>query len=208
MTIVKAELNDELIFPAVTICNTNQYHRSRLPDDAPLQKLLYDLTHTLQEMFKFCWWGGRRIDCSEVFKREVTDVGVCYRFNGNTSDVLTTTTTGSRTGLRVILDIQQNFSFFSTTSKSGIKIDLRIFYDTLTVTKTEQIPELTVQGILADLGGHMGLFLGASILSVTELVEFVALFIMEWWKRRRQKKPKSSSPSQQQMTVMDNVAMS
>ncbi|XP_055958917.1 acid-sensing ion channel 4-A [Patella vulgata] len=419
MTIVKAEFNDELIFPAVTICNTNQYHRSRLPDDAPMLKLLYNLSefahigkylnftkddsnedpvfithhtgdylysfamaaaHTLKEMFYFCSWKGRQVNCSEVFKREVTDVGVCYRFNGNTSDVLTTTTTGSRSGLRVILDIQQNFSFFSTTSQSGIKvllneqnespnlsshglfvrpgtstalgvrkeeriglespykafgtsycyntraegfetplkrfanytytrstcqrncvldhmikqcecrhffspgeedfcsleqlehcyiptftdktmeevvhkciacpsrchtisyntqlssadfassftidymvdagltqdsdyirnnvIDLRIFYDTLTVTKTEQIPELTVQGILADLGGHMGLFLGASILSVTELAEFVALYIMEWWKRRRQKKPKSSSPSQQQMTVMDNVAMS
>ncbi|KAK6172390.1 hypothetical protein SNE40_016050 [Patella caerulea] len=396
VTIVKAEFHEELVFPAVTICNTNQYHRNRLPHDVPLLELLYNLSefahigkylsqirdtqnsgpseivdhsgdylysfamdaaHTMDEMFSYCTWQGRHINCSEVFEREVTDFGVCYRFNGNISDVLTTTTAGPGGGLRVMLDIQQIFSFFSATSQSGIKvllnepneapnlfnhglfvrpgtstalsfrkeesvglgspykafgtsycydtdaegfetpltrfanytytrttchrncvlnymahkckcrhffspgaeafcsveqfencylpaladkkmekvlkmctacpsrchtikyntqlssadfassfiidymvatnmmqdkeyirnnvIDLRIFYDTLTVTKTEQIPELTIQAIVADLGGHMGLFLGASLLSLTELVEFIALLVVEFFNRRR-----------------------
>ncbi|ESO83844.1 hypothetical protein LOTGIDRAFT_168888 [Lottia gigantea] len=311
----------------------------------------------LEELFLLCMWKGKKLDCQDVMERVITDVGVCYRFNGNISDPYIAGDTGPNHGLRVLLDIKQNNSFFSSTSQSGVKIlvnepdeapildnagwfvrpgtssnigirkeefiglkkpyksfgtsycldtqqdgfktplsrypdysytrstcrkecllkyfgekcncrhffvpgperycsiyefnecllpamrdseigkmmesckgcpstcqtvgyipnlssadfassfiidymvtsgllkdsqymsnnvvDLRIYFDSLTVTQIQQKPELTIQGILADLGGLMGMFLGASILSITELVEFLALVCLAGRNRRK-----------------------
>ncbi|KAK3770162.1 hypothetical protein RRG08_038674 [Elysia crispata] len=40
-TVTKITINDNLPFPAVTICNLNQYIRERLPDDPMIEKVLY-----------------------------------------------------------------------------------------------------------------------------------------------------------------------
>ena len=43
-TSVTVTPTDQLPFPAVTICNLNQYHHSRIPNDPNLRKLLYRLS--------------------------------------------------------------------------------------------------------------------------------------------------------------------
>ncbi|KAK3770161.1 hypothetical protein RRG08_038673 [Elysia crispata] len=40
-TVTKITINDNLPFPAVTICNLNQYIRERLPDDPMIETVLY-----------------------------------------------------------------------------------------------------------------------------------------------------------------------
>ncbi|VDH92961.1 acid-sensing ion channel 3 [Mytilus galloprovincialis] len=59
-------------------------------------------------------------------------------------------------------------------------VNLRIYYKNLQTTITEQKPKYENAGdIFSNVGGQMGLFLGASILTVIELGEFM-LFVM-WY---------------------------
>ena len=44
VTVVNAHMTASVPFPAVTICNLNQYHHSRIPNDPNLRKLLYRLS--------------------------------------------------------------------------------------------------------------------------------------------------------------------
>ncbi|KAJ8301858.1 hypothetical protein KUTeg_020845 [Tegillarca granosa] len=56
---------------------------------------------------------------------------------------------------------------------------LRVFYEQLITMTTRQVPVYSSWGqILANLGGQMGLLLGASILTVSEIFEFVFFLIM------------------------------
>ncbi|XP_071142008.1 acid-sensing ion channel 4-like [Mytilus edulis] len=65
---------------------------------------------------------------------------------------------------------------------------IRVFLKDFTTTVTEQIPKYDgVTSLLANLGGQMGLFLGASILTMTELLEFI-IFIMWSLIQRRSKR--------------------
>ncbi|CAC5424541.1 ASIC4 [Mytilus coruscus] len=72
---------------------------------------------------------------------------------------------------------------------------IRVFLKDFSTTVTEQVPKYVgVTSLLANLGGQMGLFLGASILTITELLEFI-IFIMWSLIQRRSKR-----------NVVENVA--
>ncbi|CAG2251857.1 unnamed protein product [Mytilus edulis] len=59
-------------------------------------------------------------------------------------------------------------------------ISLTLFYKNLKTTITEQKPKYeNVGDVFSNVGGQMGLFLGASILTITELCEFI-LFVI-WY---------------------------
>ncbi|KAK3770160.1 hypothetical protein RRG08_038672 [Elysia crispata] len=62
-------------------------------------------------------------------------------------------------------------------------VDVRVWYKTMNVFQVTQEPKLTRNSILATLGGQMGLFLGASILSITELLEVVLVLTFNRLKR-------------------------
>ncbi|KAK6173769.1 hypothetical protein SNE40_017170 [Patella caerulea] len=410
ITNTRLEFNNEMQFPAVTICNANQFRQHKIPSDdwkikdlifemsemsvlseyfkehfamnspkysfipepeAHLGKNLYkfalDAAHKLEDMFIVCLWGGVVVNCSKYFETVITDMGVCYTFNSNSSSPMTSYGSGSMSGLRVIVDIEQPEYYFSQISLAGIQvllhepgsaamltsngfvarpgsstavairkeridglskpykafgseycmtthepgfktplhrykdyiytrqtcamncltddyvkhcnccslfdkgeeeycsldtlrdcyipykavanisdilkkctcpsrcvkekytasmsvadfastftkdymvnngilknrsgsyisdnvIDLRIYYETLTVTVTEQRAEITIETILGDLGGQMGLFIGASVLSVVELVEFVTLLLIGWHNERQEKLKTKQTP--------------
>ncbi|XP_076078928.1 acid-sensing ion channel 4-A-like [Mytilus galloprovincialis] len=68
---------------------------------------------------------------------------------------------------------------------------IRIYLKDLSTTVTEQVPKYDgVASLLANLGGQMGLFLGASILTITELLEFI-IFIV-WTSIHRHAKGKNA----------------
>ncbi|KAK3094528.1 hypothetical protein FSP39_002914 [Pinctada imbricata] len=62
-------------------------------------------------------------------------------------------------------------------------IELNIFYESLTYQYVEQIPQFTIESIIGILGGQMGIFLGASLLTLSELVEFGILSLYVLLKR-------------------------
>ncbi|XP_069131731.1 acid-sensing ion channel 3-like [Argopecten irradians] len=54
-------------------------------------------------------------------------------------------------------------------------LEVRFFFDTLSFLNVEYLPEYSIETIIATLGGQMGIFLGASLLTLSELVEFVLM---------------------------------
>ncbi|KAL8564733.1 hypothetical protein ACOMHN_003579 [Nucella lapillus] len=47
---------------------------------------------------------------------------------------------------------------------------LKIFFDDLVSYEVSHVPQYTMDNILGTIGGQMGLFIGASLLSLAELV--------------------------------------
>ncbi|XP_067661276.1 acid-sensing ion channel 1C-like [Haliotis asinina] len=62
-------------------------------------------------------------------------------------------------------------------------LEIRIFYDSLIEQSTYQTAQYTTETIIGNLGGHMGICLGASILTFTELAEFILFLIVTTFKR-------------------------
>ncbi|XP_071088416.1 acid-sensing ion channel 1A-like [Haliotis cracherodii] len=65
---------------------------------------------------------------------------------------------------------------------------LRVFYDQMMITSITQQPQYTVASLFSNIGGQMGLCLGASILTVmeiTELLVFIILFLCDKCRGRK-----------------------
>ncbi|XP_076071955.1 acid-sensing ion channel 1A-like [Mytilus galloprovincialis] len=63
-----------------------------------------------------------------------------------------------------------------TDIKNNI-LEVRLYYDSLSYLLVESIPEYNTEDIVGILGGQMGIFLGASLLTLSELIEFVILSV-------------------------------
>ncbi|KAK7097713.1 hypothetical protein V1264_004649 [Littorina saxatilis] len=162
VTVVHAHTADTVPFPATTICNLNQFHSTRIPNDQRLRDLLYkmsdfaylhdyiaqpggltvstmetakvetgeelkafalDAAHRLSDMFKYCVFRTQKMPCEDLFNATLTDIGVCFTFNAN-QDIprFNSTDSGPVSGLRVILNIEQDFYYFSRHTQSGLKV--------------------------------------------------------------------------------------
>ncbi|XP_060064856.1 acid-sensing ion channel 1C-like [Ylistrum balloti] len=69
-------------------------------------------------------------------------------------------------------------------------MEVRFFFDTLSYLNVEYIPEYSIETIIATLGGQMGIFLGASLLTLSELVEFLMMAALLACKRAFQRRRK------------------
>ncbi|XP_046364367.2 acid-sensing ion channel 1-like [Haliotis rufescens] len=65
-------------------------------------------------------------------------------------------------------------------------IQVKIYYDRFITQRVEYFPEVTINGILSSLGGQMGFFLGASLVTVAEIGQ--TLFMMLWTLMRKMMK--------------------
>ena len=63
-------------------------------------------------------------------------------------------------------------------------IYLHVFYPSLHYTVTEQVEAFTFDELISNLGGQLGLFLGASLMTMVELLEGLALLTCAWYKRK------------------------
>ncbi|XP_046584037.1 acid-sensing ion channel 4-A-like [Haliotis rubra] len=52
-------------------------------------------------------------------------------------------------------------------------VEVRVMFDGMIQYHVEHVPEITPSDIFGKLGGQMGFFLGASLLTLTELIEVV-----------------------------------
>ena len=64
-------------------------------------------------------------------------------------------------------------------------LDVQIYYKTLEVTEVTQTPTLTWFQVLSDLGGALGLCLGASVVTAFEFAEFFCEVVVGWVKKIR-----------------------
>ncbi|GFN78079.1 acid-sensing ion channel 1 [Plakobranchus ocellatus] len=73
--------------------------------------------------------------------------------------------------------LRDGITFFNHQLRNNI-VNLKINFKSLNILEIVQEPELTKMTIIGTVGGQMGLFLGASVLSVTELIELVLLLVL------------------------------
>jgi hypothetical protein len=64
-------------------------------------------------------------------------------------------------------------------------ITFSIYYDTFSYSITTETPSLDVIGLLAFIGGTLGLFLGVSILTMVELIEIFISYVIEIFKTNK-----------------------
>ncbi|XP_050406253.1 acid-sensing ion channel 5-like [Patella vulgata] len=138
-----------------------------------------------------CTFGDTTSEC------DVQKVITC--FNPQFSDYFTKSENSSLTKCPrpcrfVIYDTKTSFSYFPSDSMSrylvrnGIidsvdyarqnLLELYINFEDMVVWKTESIAEYNTMSILGSLGGHMGLFVGASMITVVELLETLVFFFI------------------------------
>ncbi|XP_046571310.1 acid-sensing ion channel 4-B-like, partial [Haliotis rubra] len=63
-------------------------------------------------------------------------------------------------------------------------LEIRVYFENLMLQVTEQIPKYTTETVIGNLGGQMGICLGASILTLTELGEVIFLLTALFWDLR------------------------
>ncbi|XP_012691404.2 acid-sensing ion channel 4-A-like [Clupea harengus] len=76
---------------------------------------------------------------------------------------------------------------------------LDIFFEALNYEKIEQKKAYDVAGLLGDIGGQMGLFIGASILTILEIIEYIYEVIK--YKLKRLFRPIKSQRNQNQNQI-------
>ena len=63
------------------------------------------------------------------------------------------------------------YSQTTNNNKLKDKVELSIFYDSLSLIEVTEYPKLSLVDFISNMGGTFGLFLGMSVLSFLELVE-------------------------------------
>ncbi|XP_067660439.1 amiloride-sensitive sodium channel subunit beta-like [Haliotis asinina] len=63
-------------------------------------------------------------------------------------------------------------------------LEIKLFYDDLVVQSTEQTPKYTRETLIGNLGGQIGICLGASILTLIELGEFLLIACLSFFRTR------------------------
>ncbi len=59
-------------------------------------------------------------------------------------------------------------------SERNMPILLQIRFESFQITVTEEVTTVTIASVLANVGGAMGVFIGASLISLVELCGFLA----------------------------------
>lgn len=93
-----------------------------LPNGEQMLRCLYQYSNTIEEMLPICTWNGALEPCSNLFKTTLTEMGVCFTFNGEANQRYQSSFTGSDGGLRVFVDIRQEDYYYSATIQAGIKV--------------------------------------------------------------------------------------
>ena len=76
-------------------------------------------------------------------------------------------------------------------------MEVNIFYKELKYEKITQRPAFEVLSLLSEVGGFLGLLLGASVLTVCEIMDFIIIAIITKYKTNNKEtdRPSSIHPS-------------
>lgn len=70
---------------------------------------------------------------------------------------------------------------------NGKLLKVNVFFDEMSYGLYSESPAMTIQGLLGNLGGTLGLFLGFSVLSTIEVIEFMINFYIDLKESKRYK---------------------
>ncbi|XP_038069815.1 acid-sensing ion channel 1C-like isoform X1 [Patiria miniata] len=166
---VEIEYTEPMTFPAVTVCNTNQfrnqqgaleqhpfgqflsayYYGENLTSFIPTLRganttaLYYDFAHPMEftGMLSLSSFGGRGPLVPANFTSVLTKHGVCYTFNGglNGQELKQQKVAGAAHGLVLQLSIEQYYHFFSRTA-SGAGVYVAVHGQ-------DEIPDIDSMGV-------------------------------------------------------------
>ncbi|KAM9487257.1 acid-sensing ion channel 4-A [Clarias gariepinus] len=155
VTALREEAARELLFPAVTICNTNRFRFSALTDadiyhlanltglppknpeghraadlqyPAPDMQDIFNRTgHQLEDMLKSCNFSGHNCSARD-FSVVYTRYGKCYTFNGNKTTSKKSKQGGMGNGLEIMLDIEQDeyLPIWRETNETSLEAGIRV----------------------------------------------------------------------------------
>ena len=57
---------------------------------------------------------------------------------------------------------------------------LHVFFETLAVEIVQKVPAYTTTNLLGDVGGNLGLFIGANVATLAEILDYVARLVYAW----------------------------
>lgn len=101
--------------------------QSVVPNDLDgelLEMCFKNSSHQLKTFLGHCVWEGTLEDCSDIFTETLTEYGVCFTFNDEAKPRARTRSTGSTSGLHVLINIEQDKYFFSKTLEAGVKVSI------------------------------------------------------------------------------------
>ena len=109
-------------FPKLNFSNSeySKYHVSLN------ESWVNNTANQVNDIFLFCFFEGKKKICDNAMKATVTKLGVCYTFNSRehvseNGDIFTSRT-GSTSGLRLYLMVNQSNYVFSDAMTAGIKV--------------------------------------------------------------------------------------
>jgi hypothetical protein len=106
--------------------------------------------------------------CSTLYCPEECD-SFTYEIN---KDLLMTRSSGNISLNQVQFEYYPGFNTFENVSRTFFA--LRVYYEDLKYTLIRQKPKIELFGLISNVGGTLGLFLGFSFISLLELFEIVA----------------------------------
>ena len=59
-------------------------------------------------------------------------------------------------------------------------IRLHVYFETLAIENVEKVPAYTTMNLLGDVGGNLGLFIGANVATLAELLDYLARRVHSW----------------------------
>lgn len=87
-----------------------------------ISTLMDDLSQPLNTFLALCMWENKWQDCSELLTLIDTRIGRCYMFNGNASSRRFINKAGTRSGLRVIFNVNQENGAVTSDLSAGLKV--------------------------------------------------------------------------------------
>lgn len=128
-------------FPKLDL-NKPEYADYRLPRNASWVR---DTANPIEDLFLFCFFEGEDEECKKVMKPTVTKLGVCYTFNSREhvkeNGHTVTSRTGSTSGLRLYLWVNQTSFVFNDIMAAGIKVigdSILVLMNTVNLPKRDQ----------------------------------------------------------------------
>ncbi|XP_076806575.1 bile acid-sensitive ion channel-like [Clavelina lepadiformis] len=79
-------------------------------------------------------------------------------------------------------------------------VGLSVYYDTLSVTTSVESKAVTESGLISDVGGQLGLWIGMSVVTLFEIFQFAYLLL-----RHHLNKPDKKKEQQEQTQEMENI---
>ncbi|XP_074662808.1 uncharacterized protein LOC141915241 [Tubulanus polymorphus] len=184
---VKVNYNESLSFPAVTLCNQNDFRISKIAEmnlydtlhefytthaasdsehedhdkmNLTMSDILNTAAHDVTDFIVSCKWAGSECAHSD-FKRIVTDYGVCFTFNHRSNHAnkkRLVTQEGTSGGLRLQINVEQYEYMDGPSDGAGLKV---------LIHSPAEFPLVKYQGQALSPGTHA--LIGVSILEVNNL---------------------------------------